>query len=139
VTITAARQLTSTIADVRQMLYGLVAGLDLAPTYRWLPQEANETPCYVIGRPDVVEGAQRALLEISTPVYAIGRTAASRDDDSQSELDDLADALLGLLWTPPQAVSISLRLTTLAPTVVLVAATEYPAYTATVVAGTAYC
>lgn len=126
------------ISTIRQLVYGLVAQGPV-PTYRWLPQEANEVPCYVVGRPEVTEGAQRAIVSVSVPVYVIGRTAAGRDDDTQSELDALADALLNLLWKPPQTESSSLRLTRMLPTVVPIAATDFPAYTATCVASTTFC
>jgi len=126
------------IATTRQLVYGLVDGLSI-PTYRWLPQEANEVPCYVIGRPEVNEGQQRAIASVTVPVYVIGRTSTARDDDTQKELDDLADALITLLWTPPQTEGTSLRLTRMQATVVPIAATEYPAYTATVVASTTFC
>ena len=96
-------------------------------------------PCYVVGRPDLDEGDQRAIASITVPVYVIGRTAASRDDDSQAELDGLADALINLMWTPPRTEGPTLRLTRMRAVVVPIAATEFPAYTGTVVASTTFC
>ena len=114
------------IATTRQVVFGLIDDATAVPTYQWLPQEANEVPCFVVGRPDVDEGDQRAIASIEVPVYVIGRTAASRDDDTQRELDQLADALVNLLWKPPKTEAMTLRLTTMRAMVITIAATEYP-------------
>ena len=127
------------IATTRQVVYGLIDDATSVPVYQWLPQEASEVPCFVVGRPDLDEGDMRALVQVEVPVYVIGRTAASRDEDTQRELDQLADALVNLLWKPPKTEAMTLRLTRMRATVVPIAATEYPAYTGYVVASTTFC
>lgn len=128
------------IATVRQLVFGLIQQWSTIPVLRWLPQDENEgPPAYVVGRPEVNEGAQRMILSVSVPVYVIGRTSTGRDNDSQAELDTAADALLNALWEPPQTETISLRLTRMQATVIPIAGIDYPAYTGTVVAGTTYC
>ena len=131
--------MSNVIATTRQVVFGLIDEATSIPVYQWLPQEANEVPCFVVGRPDVDEGDMRAIASISVPVYVIGRTAASRDDDTQRELDQLADVLVNLLWKPPKTEAMTLRLTRMRAVVVPIAATEYPAYTGTVVASTTFC
>ena len=125
------------IAATRAHVFDLVHAAVELPVYRWLPGSADELPCFVVGRPDLDEGAARALQQITLPVYALGRTL--RDDDAQSELDDMADQLERLLWKPPQEPGQSLRMTRMRATVVTVATVEIPAYTCTVVAATAPC
>ena len=131
--------MSNVIATTRQLLFGLVDEATEIPVYQWLPQEANEVPCYVIGRPDIDEGDMRALVQIEVPIYVIGRSAASRDDDTQRELDQLADALVNLLWKPPKTEAMTLRLTRMRAVVVPIATTEFPAYQGTVVATTTFC
>jgi hypothetical protein len=127
------------IATTRQVVFGLIDEATVIPTYQWLPQEASEVPCFVVGRPDVDEGDLRQIAEISVPVYVIGRTSSSRDDDSQRELDQNADLLVNLMWKPPKTEAMTLRLTRMRAVVVPIAATEFPAYQGTVVASTTFC
>jgi hypothetical protein len=128
----------SAIADTRRWVYDIVdAGTDL-PVLRWLPEAANELPCFVVGRPDLDEDpTARAMQQVTVPVYALGRTL--RDDTAQDELDANADTLERLLWKPPQEPGRSGRLTRLRATVVPVGNVEIPAYTATVIVTTAPC
>lgn len=129
------------ISTVRRIVFEAVApiGGEEVPTFRWLPLSPEELPCYVVGRPTIAEGSIPSLVETSVPVFALGRT--TRDDDAQVELDDLAERLIGALWMPWRAMpdGVSLRLTALDPTVIEIAGTEVPAYTATVVADSTYC
>jgi len=128
----------SGIADTRRWVYDIVnAGVAL-PVLRWLPEAANELPCFVVGRPDLDEDpTHRGLQAITVPVYVLGRTL--RDDAAQSELDDLADELERLLWKPPQEPDRSGRMTRMRATVANVGNVEVPAYTATVIVTTAPC
>lgn len=128
----------SGIADTRAWVHGIVdAGTEL-PVLRWLPEQANELPCFVVGRPDLDEDpTRRGIQQIAIPVYALGRTL--RDDDAQTELDGLADVLEALLWKPPQEPTRTGRLTKIRATVVSVGNVEIPAYTATVLVATAPC
>lgn len=129
------------ISTVRQIVYESVApvGGEEVSTFRWLPLSPEELPCYVVGRPTIAEGSTPALVETSVPVFVLGRT--TRDDDCQVELDDLAERLIEALWKPWRAMpaGVSLRLSGLEPSVLEIAGTEVPAYTATVVADSTYC
>lgn len=127
----------SGIAQTRAHVFDLVHAATELPVYRWLPGSADELPCFVVGRPDLDEGSSRAMQDVTVPVYALGRTL--RDEQAQSELDDMADLLVNLLWKPPQEPGSSLRLTRLRATVVTVAGVEVPAYTATALAAAQPC
>lgn len=130
--------LVAAITTPRQLVYDIVNDLDTWPVWQWLPGDAEELPCYVVGRPDLGEGDQKALAEVRVPVYALGRTL--RDDEAQAELDRAADALLTALWTPKSSdPSMSIRLTSLVASVIPIAALEYPAYSASVVVTVAFC
>lgn len=121
---------------MRELVHQLLVGAP-APLHRWLPGSVDELPCYVVGRPSVGEGDARAIIAVTVPVFVLGRTV--RDDDSQHELDGLADALIKRLWTPPPTEGVALRLTDLDATTTEVAGTDCPSYTATVVCETTYC
>ena len=127
------------ITVVRQLLFDRVSEATTVPVLLYIPGEANECPAFVIGRPDVDEGDSRAVASVTTPIHIIGRTAASRDDDTQRELDLLADLLVNTLWKARQEQMISLRLTRMRATVTPIGNVEYPSYTATTVASTAPC
>lgn len=133
-TITAVAAITTP----RQLVYDIVTDLNVWPVWQWLPGDAEELPCYVVGRPDVGEGELPALASVTVPVYALGRTL--RDDEAQAELDAAADALLTAFWNPKSPEpSMSIRLNTLVASVIPIAATEYPAYSASVVVTVAFC
>jgi hypothetical protein len=128
----------SGVADTRAWVHDIIDASTDLPVLQWLPGSADELPCFVIGRPDLDEASSsRALLSVSVPVYALGRTL--RDDEAQRELDAMIDTLTALLWKPPQRPGESLRMTRARATVVTVAANEIPAYTATVIAAAQPC
>ena len=128
------------IASARQLAYDLIEPWALIPVLQWLPQDVNEgPPCYVVGRPQITEGAQRALMAIEIPIYALGRTSTAKDEGAQAELDAAADQLAAQLWKPPQSPDLAIRLTRLQPTVTPIGPVEYPSYTATLIASTAPC
>ena len=130
--------LVSVITRPRQLVYDIVNGLDVLPVWQWLPGDAEEVPCYVVGRPSVSEGDISALATVTVPVYAIGRTL--RDDEAQAELDSAADALLNALWNPASTdSSLSMRLASMTASVIPIAALEYPAYSASVEVTVAFC
>jgi hypothetical protein len=130
-----------TLADTRRWVYDMVVSssqlADDIPVRLWLPGEATELPCYVVGRPDLDEGTPRSIAQVSVPVYALGRTL--RDDDAQAELDDMADLLIATLWRPVQDAAQTYRLTRGRATVLSIAAVEVPAYTMTVVSSVQPC
>lgn len=128
------------ISSARQLAHDLIASWSQIPCLLWLPQDVNEgPPCYVIGRPQLIEGNQRSLMTIEIPVYAIGRTSTAGDDGAQAELDAAADALADQLWKPPQSPDMAIRLARIQPTVTPIGPTDYPTYTATLLASTAPC
>lgn len=129
------------LTTMREAIAGMVGSLSPSwPTLLYLPGNVEQPPCFVVGRPRAYENAaQRALVQVDVPVYILGRTASTRDDDSQRELDAVADQLLTLMWKPPKTESLTMRLTAIDPTVVPIGSTDWPAYTATVVCTTTFC
>lgn len=124
------------ITMARQVVFHLLDDGPL-PTYLYLPGNLEELPCYVVGRPEVAEGVARSIAQVSVPVFTCGRTV--RDDDAQAELDRYADLVVTRFWFPTTREGIAVRLSRTDPTTVIVAGTEVPAYTATVVCETALC
>lgn len=125
------------LTEFRQWCYDLCAAYVDLPVYLWLPGNAEELPCYVVGRPDMDEDTPRSVQKVSIPVYALGRTL--RDDDAQAELDRMADNLVNLYWKPPLQPGVSLRMTRIRATVLTIAAIEVPAYTATLIGAVQPC
>jgi hypothetical protein len=124
------------VTNFRGIIFDLCGRMEW-PVYRWLPGNAEELPCYVVGRPNVAEGAQRFMCEVVIPVYALGRTL--RDDDAQSELDLAADSLLNLLWTIKSESGVNLRSTRLEASVLTIGSTDVPAYSLSVEGATTFC
>lgn len=131
--------MANAITTARQMVFEMASSAMSWPIFQFLPQSADDLPCIVVGRPDVDEGDERALLAISVPLYVLGRTSTARDDSAQAELDGVADQVLNAFWKPQQPTGFSLRLSRIRATVVPVAANEIPAYTALIALSTVYC
>jgi hypothetical protein len=65
------------------------------PVYLYRPWDMSHLPCLVVSRPTVDNGSPvdiAAAFLITVPVLAIGRTY--QDEDSQVELDAVADAVI---------------------------------------------
>lgn len=127
----------SAITTARRAVFELLDGQVPVAVYPFLPGSADELPCVVVGRSEGGEGDARVVVEQTIPVIVLGRTATTRDDDAQGELDALTDAVLTLLWKPGSTAA--LRAVGWTPGTETVAAAEIPAYTVNVVAETTYC
>jgi hypothetical protein len=125
------------IAPVRRLVWEMLRGSPV-PVFRYLPGSADDLPSIVVGRPDgTTDPDTSALLALTVPVFALGRT--ERDDDAQAELDDLGDLLLGRFWAPPPTEGVHLRLDDLTAGTVEVGGVTVPAYTAAVSARLSFC
>jgi hypothetical protein len=125
------------IDTVRRAVFARI-GQAPVPVLRYLPGNADELPSIVVGRPSAAESdATRAIVDLTVPVYVLGRTV--RDDDAQAELDRTTEVVMPRLWAPWTAEGLSMRLTTVEPTVLEIGGTDVPAYTLTIVAEATYC
>lgn len=121
---------------MRALVYRLMADAP-APVHLYLPGSADELPAYVVGRPNVAEGDQSAVMATTVPVFALGRRLG--DDDAQRQLDQLADLLLTRFWHPPRTEGVGIRLQTITAGVIEVAGLDIPAYTASLLCTSTYC
>jgi hypothetical protein len=121
---------------MRQLVAGLLKGAP-HPVHQWLPGNTDDLPAFVVGRPNVSEGDQPALMATTVPVFALGRRTG--DDDAQAQLDLMADLLLVRFWQPPRTEGVGIRLQTITAGVIEVAGLDIPAYTASLLCTSTYC
>jgi hypothetical protein len=109
------------------------------PLYTFLPDDVAHLPCLVVGRPSIRESGTSGVMTTTLDVSLLGRRIS--DEDSQQELDALADQLFEALGGTRNMRSgaIQLRCTVLLPATVLVAGQEMPGYIATVSAEIVSC
>lgn len=113
--------------DVAKRLEGLPW-----PVYTYRPWDMSHLPCIVLSRPAIENGSSvdiAAAFLITVPVLAIGRTY--QDEDSQVELDAVADAVVErFIESNPIQVSAESE---------MVAGLAYPAYQILVSVGWRLC
>ena len=120
------------ITPFRRMVTTLVRERTGLETYGYLPDDVAHLPCHVVGRPTMREFNTKGVMTLTLDVTLLGRRIS--DEDSQMELDVLADQLFVVLGgTRSVKVDDShLRCTLVLPGTVLVAGQEHPAYIASV-------
>jgi hypothetical protein len=122
------------LADTRTAIFDHLAGwpsLADVPVLGVLPDDINEVPCVVVGRPSLSPSPEVAIDQIDTGVFVVGRRI--NDTAAQPELEQLADQVLLALYAPlvavPGGAAFELRAD---PQTVTVAALEHPCYLVTV-------
>jgi hypothetical protein len=120
------------VVPFRRMVTTLVREKTGLPTYGYLPDDVAHLPCHVIGRPSMREFDTKGVMTLTLDVTLLGRRIS--DEDSQMELDVLADQLfIALGGTRSVKVDDShLRCELMLPGTVIVAGLECPAYIASV-------
>jgi hypothetical protein len=120
------------VSAFRKTVVDLVRSKGSVPTYGYLPDDVAHLPCHVVGRPTITESGTPALMTLNLDVTLLGRRIS--DDDSQAELDALADELFDLLGGTRSVKTndTHLRCVQLLPATVIVAGNEMPAYIASV-------
>jgi hypothetical protein len=124
------------VTTMRTLVAGLLQGAPV-PVHQWLPGNTDDLPALVVGRPNVAEGDQPAIIATTVPVFALGRRQG--DDDAQRELDQLADLLLARFWQPPRTEGVGIRLQSITAGVIEVAGLDIPAYTASLLCTSTAC
>ena len=132
----------SFITDLRRDLHALLRAECSAPVYGYQPDDVAHIPCIAVGRPTAAESSTPAVMTMTLDVTLLGRRIS--DEDSQAELDALADELFDALGCTGN-VKVGTdepRLITcpaFRPASVTVAGLDYPAYLFTVNADIATC
>lgn len=127
------------IVEFRRAVTELLARTSSVPVIGYLPDDVAELPCLVVGRPSIQETATPALMRLSLDVSLLGRRVS--DNDSQAELDALADQMFTNLGGTRNVKrnDLIMRCTLILPATVIVAGSEYPAYLATVTTDAMTC
>lgn len=116
------------ISDYRSAVFDFLAAqadlADLTP-HRYLPDDVNEVPALVVGRPSFFPTRDANVAAIDVPLYVVGRRL--NDDGAQEELDAWADRVLvhAHRRIPGVQVATGVRAT---PETVQVAGQDFPAY-----------
>ena len=102
------------------------------PVYGWLPDDVAHVPVLVVGRPSIRESRTPGISTLTLTVNLLGRRIS--DEDSQAELDALADQLFIVLGGTKNVKrnDLTMRCTQFLPGTVIVAGQEMPAYLADV-------
>lgn len=127
------------IAEFRQAVRELLTDDLSVGVYDRLPDDVAAVPCAIVGRPDVAEGDEAAIFDLSLDVWLIG----NRNDagDTELELDLLADETLALLGGTRivRHDGVDLMATDVTARNVSIAELQYPAYSITVETSTTTC
>jgi hypothetical protein len=120
------------VAPFRAAVQSLIEDLASVAVYSYLPNDVSDLPCYVVGRPSVRESGQAAVMTLTLDVTLAGRRIS--DEETQAELDVLADELFDLLGGTRSVVVDGghLRCTGITPGTVVVAGLETPTYVASI-------
>lgn len=95
-----------------------------------MPDDLNEVPCLVVGRPSMQPSRDANVDEYQTTVFTVGRRL--NDSGAQPELDALADAVLVAAFSRIEDLVGSLAVDVRAdPQTVAVAGVEHPVYLVT--------
>jgi hypothetical protein len=92
-----------------------------------MPDDLNDVPCLVVGRPSIAPGRESQVDEVETVVFVVGRRLS--DSGAQPELDALADAVYAAAFARivglPGIGSIEVRAD---PNTTAIAGVEHPVY-----------
>jgi hypothetical protein len=113
-----------------EVIATLVAALPDVPLWPVIPDDVNELPCVVVGRPGGRQTATAVVFDLDLTVFVLGRRQQA--GGSEDELTDLADqvftALGGTRGTRSPGGEV-VSVTRLDPRTLTVAGLDVPAYT----------
>ena len=118
----------------------LRAAMPTVPLWDVIPDDVNELPCVVVGRPGARQSNARVVFDLSVQVFVIGRRqqAGGSEDELVSLCDDVFLALGGTKGTKsPSGEVIAPR--RLDPRTLSVAGYDVPAYSVEVEASATTC
>lgn len=122
------------LSDARRRLSRFLHAQELLPVYGFVPDDANELPCIVVG-PGSLADAETGVYDIDLSVYVLGRRLS--DEQAQVELDDLADKVIIALGGTRGRDSFAVTRST--PQIVTVGGTDIPSHNLTVETSVANC
>jgi hypothetical protein len=123
-----------------EVLGVLMAELPDVPLWGTLPDDVNELPCVVVGRPGGRQGRERVVFDLSLQVFVIGRRqqAGASEDELVALADSVFVALGGTRGTKTSGGEV-VACTRVDPRMLTIAGQECPAYTVEVEASATTC
>lgn len=118
----------------------IVDAMPDVPVWDVIPDDVNELPCIVVGRPGGRPTAQAVVFDLDLSVFVIGRRqqAGGQEAEVTQLADRLFDALGGTRGCKSPA-GIVLAITRLDPRMISIAGSEYPAFTVDVETSATTC
>lgn len=127
------------LAEYRAAVADMIVVADIVPVWDVLPDDANELPCAVVGRPAATPTTTAVVFDMVLEVFVIGRRQQA--GGSEQELTALADQLWrlfnGTRATNHQGHGLAVR--AVFPRVETIAGLEFPAYVLSVESSIATC
>jgi hypothetical protein len=130
------------IVDFRRDVRDLLRAGCSVPVYGWLPDDVAHLPVIAVGRPSARDAGTPAVMTMTLDVTLVGRRIS--DEDSQAELDALADELFDTLGCTsgvkvggdePRRIDCH----NFRPGTALIAGLDYPAYLFTLTVDVSTC
>ena len=111
-----------------------VAGWDV------IPDDVNELPCYVVGRPGGRPANEKIVMDLSLQVFILGRRqqAGGSEDELVALADDVFTALGGTRGTKSPSGEV-VTVSRVDPRTLSIAGNDVPAYSIEVTASAATC
>lgn len=127
------------LADVRASVYDIVSTSDLVAVWDYIPDDVNELPCAVVGRPLAAQTSTAVVYDIVLELMVIGRRQQA--GGSEQELTEMADAMWtlfrGTRGTKHGGLNLAVR--NIYPREESIAGLSHPAYVLSVESSIATC
>jgi hypothetical protein len=118
----------------------LAASLNGTPLWDVLPDDVNELPCVVVGRPSGHQTKQAVVFDLDLQVFVVGRRQqAGASEDELTALADTVFAALGGTRGIRAPAGLSIAVTRVDPRLLTIAGNECPAYAVEVEASDTTC
>lgn len=127
------------LADVRAAVYDIVSTADILPVWDVIPDDPNEVPCAVIGRPLAAQTTTAVVFDMVLEIIVVGRRQQA--GSSEQELTVLTDQLW-VLFNGTRATrhgGYGLAVRSIFPRIESIAGLEFPAYVLSVESSIATC
>lgn len=127
------------LAEFRAAVFDLIDNSGLAPVWDVIPDDPNELPCIVVGRPFALQTATAVVFDVGLECYVLGRRQQA--GGSEQELTALADAVWLLFngTRGTQSLGVRVAVRTIYPQDQTITEQRYPCFRLTIESSIATC